>query len=231
MTLRLLALLALVASVLVSTSTAAHACSCSDLTPAKAMGYADAVFTGTVAEVRARAADAFGASRPIVYTFRADTVYKGAAAAEFTVATNPDSASCEYAFEKGARYLVFADSDLSGLVEKVPGVSLASSLCAGNVPVDPGSGPLEPGDERTAGHESLAGPVDAELVEALGAPRSVRELPAGTGSATTRPGAAARETGSGWSWPVGGAVVVLTLALTTGLALIAGRRRAAARRG
>ncbi|GAA3685730.1 hypothetical protein GCM10022224_058160 [Nonomuraea antimicrobica] len=219
MTLRLLALLALVAAFVVGTSTAARACDCADLAPAESMGHAEAVFTGTVVNVRAGAADPFGPRPPIVYTFRADNVYKGAAAAEFVVATNADSASCGYAFGKGGRYLVFADSDASGLVQKAPETVLSSSLCAGNVPVDPGSGPLRPGDERASGHESLAGPVDAELITALGAPTRVNAPSPGNA------GAAGEPSGSAWGWIVAGAAVVVALVMTA--ALVVRRRRPA----
>ncbi|TMR96577.1 hypothetical protein [Nonomuraea basaltis] len=219
MVIRLLALLSLVACVLGSTSTAAYACSCAIRTPAQAVEHADAVFTGTVAE-----GTAIGPRSPDVYTFRVDNVYKGAPTAEFTLATDADTASCGYPFERGGRYLVFAASDESELSEPVPGVSLTSSLCSGNVPIDPGTGPLRPGGKRSTGLENLVGPMDAELIAALGTPAKPSGSPSpvaaynGTG---TDPGA-----GAGWAPAAGGAaVVVLVLAGT--LALLMRRHRLA----
>lgn len=204
MVLRLLALLALAASVLVGLSTPAYACSCADLSPARAVEHADAVFTGTVADVRAEE----GPGRPRVYTFLADQVYKGRPAGRFTVASSADSASCGYAFERGGRYLVFAAAGSAGSM--VAGVELSSTLCSGNVPVDPGTGPLRPGDEREAGHESLAGPVDAGLVKALGTP--ARPVAAGETSPVKEPLRAEEETGIAWGWIAGGAAAALLLA-------------------
>ncbi|GAA4919303.1 hypothetical protein GCM10023334_021890 [Nonomuraea thailandensis] len=215
----MLALLALAASFLVGLSTAAHACSCANLSPARAVEHADAVFTGTVTRVRAEE----GTGRPRIYTFRADQVYKGMPAERFTVASSADSASCGYAFGRGGRYLVFAASGSAGPAAE--GAELSSTLCSGNVPVDPGSGPLRPGDEREAGHESLAGPVDAGLVKALGTP----SRPVVTGETFTVKGPlrAEEETGSGWGWIAGGAAGVLLLAgAFTAVAL---RRRPGAR--
>ncbi|WP_127932772.1 hypothetical protein [Nonomuraea polychroma] len=219
MILRLLGLFALVAAVVVVTSTAAHACDCADLTPAAAKEHAEVVFTGTVVEVRRDGTQGLGPPTPAVYTFRADNVYKGAPAAGFTVSSNVDTASCGYPFQQGTRYLVFARSDTSELIEKVPGVTLASSLCAGNVPIDQGTGPLRPGDERTPGHESLAGPVDAEMVTALGAPVRVAE----SASSGARTGTSAAARGLGWGWIAAGSAVVV-LALAVGFALVRRRR-------
>jgi hypothetical protein len=220
MVLRLLALLALAASLLVGLSTAAHACSCADLSPAQAVEHADAVFTGTVTHVRAEE----GMAGPRVHTFRADQVYKGLPAERFTVASSADSASCGYAFERGGRYLVFAASSPTGPVAE--GVELSSTLCSGNVPVDPGTGPLRPGDEREAGHESLAGPVDAGLVKALGTP--LPPVAAGETFPVKEPLRAEGGTGAGWGWIAGGAAAVLLLAgAFTAVAL---RRRRDARR-
>ncbi|MEU6719314.1 hypothetical protein ABZ897_48300 [Nonomuraea sp. NPDC046802] len=207
---RLFALFALVAALLAGTSTAAHACSCARMTPAQSAEQATAVFTGTVVAARdARSPD------PAVFTFRADNVYKGTPAAEFTLATNVDSAACGYAFEKGTRYLVFAGSETSTLAEKVPGVELSSSLCSGNVPIQQGTGPLRPGDERTPGHESLAGPVDAALIAALGAPKTA---PASSTLSAHKPPVESE----GWIVP-GMAVVAAFLA--AGLAVLVIRRR------
>ncbi|MFB4274342.1 hypothetical protein ACBJ59_03530 [Nonomuraea sp. MTCD27] len=227
MVLRSLALLALVASFLVGTSTAAYACSCADLTPAESVGHADTVFTGTVTGVRESEGDPLGPRPPIVYTFRADNVYKGAPAAELTLATSADSASCGYPFERGTRYLVFATSGPSGLFDPVPGVGLTSNLCSGNVPVDPGTGPLRPGDERTTNHESLAGPVNTALLAALGTPSPVTPSPVASTPATS--GAASPTAAAGGDPALGPALtaggVAAALLLLAGALILLIRRR------
>ncbi|MEV4177977.1 hypothetical protein [Nonomuraea sp. NPDC049709] len=222
MVLRSLALLAIIASFLVGTSTAAYACSCADLTPAESVEHADTVFTGTVTEVRESEGDPLGPRPPIVFTFRADNVYKGAPAAELTLATSADSASCGYPFERGTRYLVFATSGPSGLFDPVPGVGLTSNLCSGNVPVDPGTGPLRPGDERTTSHESLAGPVNTALLTALGTPSPVTSTPATSGAAAPTV-AAGGDTAPGPALTAAG--VAAALLLLTGVLILLIRRR------
>ncbi|NJP88233.1 hypothetical protein HCN51_01965 [Nonomuraea sp. FMUSA5-5] len=221
----MLALLALAAALLVGLPTAAHACSCADLTPALAVREADAVFTGTVTNVREE--DRPG--RPRVYTFLADQVYKGTPAARITLTSNADSASCGYPFQRDGRYLVFAAVSSSG--PAVEGVELSSGMCSGNVPVDRGTGPLRPGDERKAGHESLAGPVDAEFVQALGTPQPpAAAVETGTAGPLRADGDAVAERGAAgagdvWGWAAGGAGVVLLVGALTAMAL---RRRGSA---
>ncbi|MEO3867558.1 hypothetical protein ABGB18_01870 [Nonomuraea sp. B12E4] len=217
LTLRLLTLLALVAALVTATSTAAHACKCAEMTPAQAVGNAKAVFTGTV--TAARVSDSRPVGSRAVYTFRADHVYKGTPAAEFTVATNVESAACGYAFTQGTRYLVFATSS-NGIVS---GTGLSSGSCAGNRPVAQGTGPLRPTEERPPGQAGPAGAVDAELVAALGRPTKVSAM--SPHRVQARP-AQATATSLDWRWTVTG-VAVLALVLIAGLALIARRRRAA----
>ncbi|MEV0388716.1 hypothetical protein [Nonomuraea sp. NPDC050643] len=208
---RLFALFALVAALLAGTSTAAHACSCAQMTPARSVEQATAVFTGTVVAVRT---DDARPPAPSVFTFRADNVYKGTPAAEFTLASDVDSASCGYAFEKGTRYLVFASAETSAVAGEVPGVGLSSSLCAGNVPVEPGTGPLRPGDERTPGHTSLAGPIDAAMIAALGTPKTTSEI----APSAVRPPAGSR------SWILPGLALAGAF-LAIGIATLVVRRR------
>ncbi|MFC4116337.1 hypothetical protein [Nonomuraea zeae] len=227
-----LAALVLAAAVLVGASPAAHACSCADLTPAQAVGHADAVFTGTVVNVQVGDGDPFGPRPPAVYRFRADNVYKGAPAAEFTLASDLDGASCGYKFEPGTRYLVFAQSGTSGAAERAPGVSLSSSLCSGNIPVEAGTGLLRPGDERRASHESWSGPVDAALIAALGPPVKAGRTSAAPSSPqpTAAPPADRGTPVAGPGRPVAGVAVAsaaLVAALAAGLLLpvLRARRR------
>ncbi|MGR6920873.1 hypothetical protein ACU635_42110 [[Actinomadura] parvosata] len=222
----MLALLALAAALLVGLPAAAHACSCADLAPALAVREAAAVFTSTVTNVR----EEDGPGRPRVYTFLADQVYKGTPAARVTLTSNADSASCGYPFERGGRYLVFAAASATG--PAVEGIELSSGMCSGNVPVDRGTGPLRPGDERETGHESLAGPVDAELVQALGTPHApvgaVQEPRRSSAAADDVPGRGAAGAGDVWGGVAGGAGVVLLVGALTAVALR--RRRSAAGR-
>ncbi|MBB5084917.1 hypothetical protein [Nonomuraea endophytica] len=162
MMLRLLVVTALAAAVLAGTTTAACACSCVEFKPAQAVQNATAVFTGTVVAIRTVKGPP---NAQKVYTFRADNVYKGAPAAEFQIGADTDSPACGYVFDQDTRYLVFA-----GPAERVPGVSLSTSLCSGNVPIRAGTGPLQVGDERETAPETLGGPVTTELITALGTP-------------------------------------------------------------
>ncbi|WP_084961772.1 hypothetical protein [Thermoactinospora rubra] len=191
---RLLAVVALAAGLVLVPAGTACACSCAELTAREAVGNASSVFTGTVVATRQVAGDPLGPRPPIVVTFEADQIYKGAAKARFDVATNADSAACGYAFQKGRRYLVFAARGESGLFAVDPGVALHTSLCSGNMALRAGKGPLKKGDGLPGSGET----VDRALLTALGtptpAPRATRapsasRTPATSGSsgtATTR---------------------------------------------
>ncbi|WP_371785345.1 hypothetical protein [Streptosporangium subroseum] len=171
---RLLVILLLVTATLVIAPGTACACSCAPLPPAEQMKKSAAVFTGTVKTARRLDGDPLGPTPPVVYTFRADQVYKGRASAEFELATNADEAACGYRFVTGSRYLVFASSGESGLFAIDPGVALHTSLCAGNRTLRPGSGPLRAGDPIPNGE-----PLTADLIAALGtATRPAAALPA-----------------------------------------------------
>jgi hypothetical protein len=149
-----------------------------------------AVFTGTVVAARQVEGDPLGPTPPIVYSFRADQVYKGKANAEFEVATNADEASCGYGFDTGSRYLVFASAEKSGMFAIDPGVPLHTSLCEGNQLVHPGRGPLHVND----GVE----PLTAELLAALGT-----ATPPTMGAARSSPDGA----GPGLAWVYAGAAM------------------------
>ncbi|MFE0154303.1 hypothetical protein ACFWY5_44675 [Nonomuraea sp. NPDC059007] len=192
MMLRLLVVTALAAAMLVGTTTAACACSCVEFKPAQAVENATAVFTGTVVAIRTVKGPP---NAQKVYTFRTDNVYKGAPAAEFQIGADTDSPACGYVFDQDARYLVFA-----GPAERVPGASLSTSLCSGNIPIRPGTGPLKAGDERETTHETIGGPVTTDLITALGTP--VR--PGNTGNTGTPQPAVF------WRWVAAVAVVTAT---------------------
>ncbi|WP_433248249.1 hypothetical protein ACQPYK_00180 [Streptosporangium sp. CA-135522] len=160
---RVLAVLLLIAATLAITPGTACACSCAQLGPKAQVEESAAVFTGTVTAARRVEGDPLGPRPPIVYTFRADQVYKGRADAEFQVATNSDEDSCGYRFDVGTRYLVFASAGESGLFATDPGVSLHTSLCAGNRMIRSGDGPL-----RLTDGIPDATPLTAGLLTALG---------------------------------------------------------------
>lgn len=136
----------------------AFACSCAPFEAKRAVGEADTVLLGTAVDVRAP-----GALGDDVVTarVRADHVYKGradAGAAELEVVTASDSAACGYPFERGARYLLFANAEEG---------RLATTLCSGNIEVPDTGRPLLVSDiqDRTQGA--------AELIAALGEARPV----------------------------------------------------------
>ncbi|GAA3067936.1 hypothetical protein [Streptosporangium carneum] len=160
---RLLTVLALLAATVVLTPGTACACSCVPLKPAEQVTKAAAVFTGTVVASRPGKGEPMGPTPPVVYTLRADQVYKGEPAAEYQVATNADSAACGYTFAIGSRYLVFASDGDSGLFAVDPGVPLHTALCDGNLQVRPGEGPLRAQDGILKDE-----PLSAELLSALG---------------------------------------------------------------
>ncbi|GIH94334.1 hypothetical protein ACFFMN_05645 [Planobispora siamensis] len=230
----LVAPLLLAAAVVVAVPGTACACSCVALEPAEQVENAETVFTGTVVAARRIPGDRSGPTPPIVYRLRPDQVYKGAPAAEVEVATNPDGASCGYAFTVGSRYLVFARGGESGMFATDPGVPLHTSLCDGNRQVRPGDGPLR-GEDGVQGGE----PLGRDLLSALGtarppstAPGSPQETPSPEatespetglspegepspeGTMTASPVAGRTDDGPSVPWaPIGGAAAAAALAL------------------
>ncbi|GII04428.1 hypothetical protein [Planobispora takensis] len=166
--------LLLAAAVVVAVPGTACACSCAALEPAEQVENAQTVFTGTVVAARRLPGDRSGPTPPIVYRLRPDQVYKGVPAAEVEVATNPDGASCGYAFTVGSRYLVFARGGETGLFATDPGVPLHTSLCDGNRPVRPGDRPLRREDGVEGGE-----PLARDLLAALGTARPPSAAPGG----------------------------------------------------
>ncbi|GLX01378.1 hypothetical protein [Microtetraspora sp. NBRC 16547] len=170
---RLLAVLLLILGTVAFTPSTACACSCAPLKPSQQMKGSAAVFTGTVTAVRrVSGGDPLGPPPPLVYTFRADQIYKGAPSATYEIATNADSAACGVDFTVGSRYLVFAAAGQSGLFDIDPGVRLHTSLCAGNREVRRGTGPLRPKDGIVRNQDGYNGErLDSALLTALGKPK------------------------------------------------------------
>ncbi|MGV9776731.1 hypothetical protein [Streptosporangium sp. NPDC003464] len=201
---RVLAVLLLLTAAVVATPGTACACSCAPLEPQRQVEESAAVFTGTVVAARRLKGDPSGPTPPIVYTFRADQVYKGRADAEFQVATNADEAACGYRFTTGSRYLVFASAGESGLFAIDPGVPLHTSLCAGNRMVRPGVAPLRADDGAQSG-----APLTAGLLTALG----TATPPASSAPSAAPPAPSTSGDGPGPSWIHGGvALAALGLA-------------------
>lgn len=154
--LRVLAVLALVAALLVVSGGTAGACSCAMPTPAERMRESAAVFTATVTQVHVQEPILNGGS--VTATLRADHVYKGEARATFEVSTRAQGPACGYTFVEGGRYLVFA---------RAQGSRLNTTMCSGNKQVPAGEQPLRVmGDDLTP-----------ELIAALGTPAPVEPTP------------------------------------------------------
>ncbi|MER7206469.1 MULTISPECIES: hypothetical protein [Streptosporangium] len=201
---RVVTVLLLLAAAIVAFPGTACACSCAPLQPTEQVGNASVVFTGTVLASRPAKTDA-SVPAPVVYTFRADQVYKGQALTEYQVTTNADSAACGYNFEQGARYLVFASSRKSGMIPTEPGLPLHTALCDGDHRVRAGTGALV-ADDGIEGQ-----PLPAALLSALGTPTR----PTVTTTPVTPAPAASSGGGSSpspWVY-VAGALVLAALAL------------------
>ena len=102
----------------------ALACSCVADPNAKesTKGY-DAVFSGTIEEIRDPEGQGklISSGRTIFYTFDVDAVVKGDVSEKQVVGSAADSASCGYVFKDGSRYLVYADRE---------GEKLTTQLCS-----------------------------------------------------------------------------------------------------
>ncbi|MEV8637515.1 hypothetical protein AB0395_38325 [Streptosporangium sp. NPDC051023] len=210
---RVLTVLLLLAATVVITPGTACACSCAPLGPAEQVGRAAAVFTGTVVSARPAKGDPLGPRPPIIYTFRADQVYKGRADAEYQVATNADSAACGYGFTVGSRYLVLASDEKTGLFDTDPGVPLHTALCDGNLAVRAGEGPLHAQDAIQNGE-----PLSAGLLSALGTATRPRPTSSPAATPVSSPSAAI----SPWLYAVGAAAL---LALAFAGWRLSGKRR------
>ncbi|WP_433220757.1 hypothetical protein [Microtetraspora malaysiensis] len=190
MTHRLLAVLLLIIGTVAFAPSTACACSCALRPPSELMKGSATVFTGTVtAARRAGGGDPLGPPPPLVFTFRADQIYKGTPNATYEVATNADSAACGVNFTIGSRYLVFASAGKSGLFDTDPGVPLYTSLCSGNVMVRPGTGPLRPRDGIVRDENGQGGArLDKALLTALGTPTGAPAATADPSPVTVTPG-------------------------------------------
>lgn len=104
------------------------ACSCMQMTPGEAAASAEVVFTGIpVSEDQGNAnPDA------VLYTFQVDGVAKGDVGTQVSLVAGGDSAMCGVTFALNERWLVFANTQDG---------ALTTSLCSGNLPLQPDEEP------------------------------------------------------------------------------------------
>lgn len=146
-------LLASVGLVLV-TPVAAYACSCAGATVPEHAASADAVFTGTLVDVRQppfRLVQSSG--DPVTYTFEVDDVRKGDVRERTDVTSSQDGASCGLeGMHEGREYVVFASAGTDGL---------SASLCGGTTELSvPMMGEL---DNVATAHEPGPGELHADV--------------------------------------------------------------------
>lgn len=131
--LRLLAAFAIVIGVSAVPIAQVAACSCMAMSPDEAATIAEVVFAGTViSEEAGAAADPATGMGPVLYTFTVDGVAKGDVGTQVGVVGGGDSAGCGMTFTMNERWLVFANTQDG---------ALATSLCAGNVTLQPDEEP------------------------------------------------------------------------------------------
>lgn len=151
--LRILGALAIVVGVSVVPLAQVAACSCMEMVPAEAARMADAVFTGTPVSEQPGppnpdAPMPAGPSGPVLYTFAVDGVAKGDVGAEATILGGGDSAMCGMTFATNERWLIFATLQEG---------ALGTSLCAGNLLLQPGEEPPIPVTTPTASEPTAPG--------------------------------------------------------------------------
>ncbi|MGZ8475636.1 MAG: hypothetical protein ACXWWQ_05345, partial [Candidatus Limnocylindria bacterium] len=98
------------------------------MTPGEAAAAAEAVFTGIPVSEEPGNAD----PQAVLYTFQVDGVAKGDIGAQVSVVAGGDSAMCGVTFALNERWLVFATTQDG---------ALTTSLCSGNMPLQPDEEP------------------------------------------------------------------------------------------
>ncbi len=132
--------------------TPAYACECTPITPSRAARQADAIFRGTVTDLRkvGRGEDARTDIR-----FEVDVVYKGSVYREQVVASPRDGAACGLAPALGSTWVIFAIEGIQGSGDEAV-LRLVTDTCRGNLPA--GSPPAGLGRP----YEPLPGASDRE---------------------------------------------------------------------
>lgn len=112
---RRLSLLLLTAAACLLAAGRAEACTCSrPASPCAAYAGAGAVFVGTVADARGAKAGGkgwAGTTARRVYKFAVEEAFSGVVGAEVEVWTGAGGGDCGFPFERGARYVVYAQRD------------------------------------------------------------------------------------------------------------------------
>ena len=130
----------------------AYACECTPITPSRAARQADAIFRGTVTDLRnvGRGDDA-----RIDIRFQVDVVYKGSVYREQVVASPRDGAACGLSPMPGSTWVIFAIQGIQGSGDEAV-LRLITDTCRGNLPA--GSPPVGLGRP----YEPLPGASDRE---------------------------------------------------------------------
>ncbi|MBI3859650.1 MAG: hypothetical protein HY296_05350 [Thaumarchaeota archaeon] len=100
----------LVATLLVfmGTPRRAYACSCASISQEQAFQGANAVFDGTVTDIKPSSIKVFGASDSESVSFDVITSTKGSVGGEVDVLTPSNGGACGYTFQVGHQYTVYA---------------------------------------------------------------------------------------------------------------------------
>src|SRR4028118_2144063 len=117
------------ASLLVLTSNAASACVCLTTTPKKNFRNSRVVFAGKVIDIMAKTDRSRDTSDSLVafkLTFEVSKVWKGKVDKQQVVLTSESFRGCEYSFEKGKEYLVYASGEE---------LTIQTSLCNATKPL------------------------------------------------------------------------------------------------
>jgi hypothetical protein len=132
--------------------TPAYACECTPITPSRAARQADAIFRGTVTDLRnvGRGEDARTDIR-----FEVDVVYKGSVYREQVVASPRDEAACGLTPRLGSTWVIFAIDGIQGSGDEAV-FRLITDTCRGNLPT--GSPPAGLG----RAYEPMPGASDRE---------------------------------------------------------------------
>jgi len=121
-------LLVVAAALIAAQPTCAYACSCRPPgTPAEERDQADAVFLGTVVDVKAPNEVLMGGGDAVAVTFKTATVWKGKITQRLVLTTPGSSASCGVGFEAGKDYIVYA---------RISDGALSTTLCSRTSPVE-----------------------------------------------------------------------------------------------
>lgn len=118
----------------------ALACSCVPASDLDSLRAADAVFVGTATGTADPHAgdETFSSADPIVWSFAVSRVRKGSLGATVEIVTARDGASCGIAFFPGQAYVVYAGRAEDRYAGVDPEATLATGLCSGTRPVEPG---------------------------------------------------------------------------------------------